>query len=72
MRYPRPRAEGRAVDNPSKLPDPNQIEEVREPIMPRHILVPQEYLGGVINALRGEAWRAEGSAIPRQPGAAHL
>ncbi|MCX8048961.1 MAG: translation elongation factor 4 [Methylohalobius sp.] len=37
-----------AVDNPAKLPPPNQIEEVREPIIEADILVPQEYLGGVI------------------------
>ena len=37
------------VDNPSKLPDPNQILEVREPICRANILVPQQYLGGVIN-----------------------
>ncbi|MFN3919099.1 MAG: translation elongation factor 4 [Methylohalobius sp.] len=37
-----------AVDNPAKLPPPNQIEETREPIIEANILVPQEYLGGVI------------------------
>lgn len=37
-----------AVDNPAKLPPPNQIAETREPIIEANILVPQEYLGGVI------------------------
>lgn len=37
-----------AVDNPAELPPPNQIEETREPIIEANILVPQEYLGGVI------------------------
>ncbi|GAB6067478.1 translation elongation factor 4 [Methylothermus subterraneus] len=37
-----------AVDNPAKLPPPNQIEEIREPIIEANILVPQEYLGAVI------------------------
>lgn len=36
------------VDNPSKLPPVNDIEEIREPIVEAHILVPQEYLGNVI------------------------
>ncbi len=37
------------VDNPADLPDPGQIEEIREPIIEAHILVPQDYLGNVIN-----------------------
>ncbi|HHH40273.1 MAG TPA: elongation factor 4, partial [Sedimenticola sp.] len=37
------------VDNPTDLPDPNQMVEVREPIIEAHILVPQAYLGNVIN-----------------------
>ncbi|MDF2177998.1 translation elongation factor 4 [Aliiglaciecola sp. CAU 1673] len=36
------------VDNPSKLPPINNIEEIREPIVEANILVPQEYLGNVI------------------------
>ena len=36
------------VDNPSKLPDPGEIDEMREPIAVANILVPQEYLGNVI------------------------
>ncbi|MES9900099.1 MAG: translation elongation factor 4 [Sedimenticola sp.] len=36
------------VDNPADLPEPNHIEEVREPIIEAHILVPQDYLGNVI------------------------
>ena len=36
------------VDNPSKLPDPSDIEEMREPIVEANILVPQEHLGSVI------------------------
>ena len=37
------------VDNPSQLPDPSTIEEMREPIARVNILVPAEYLGSVIN-----------------------
>lgn len=36
------------VDNPSKLPPTNNIQEIREPIVEANILVPQEYLGNVI------------------------
>jgi len=36
------------IDNPSKLPEPNYIEEMREPIIDANILVPSEYLGNVI------------------------
>ena len=37
------------VDNPSKLPDPGTIDEMREPIAECNILVPQDYLGNVIS-----------------------
>jgi len=36
------------IDNPAALPEPNYIEEIREPIIVANILVPQEYLGNVI------------------------
>lgn len=36
------------IDNPSDLPAPNFIEEMREPIALANILVPQEHLGNVI------------------------
>jgi len=36
------------VDNPSRLPDPGTIEEMREPIVEASILVPQDHLGSVI------------------------
>jgi len=36
------------VDNPSKLPPVNDIQEIHEPIVEAHILVPQEYLGNVM------------------------
>jgi GTP-binding protein LepA len=37
------------VDNPSRLPDPGRVAEMREPIVEANILVPQEYLGNVIS-----------------------
>ncbi len=36
------------VDNPSKLPEPGKIAEIREPIITANILVPQEFVGNVI------------------------
>ncbi len=36
------------VDNPSKLPSPSIIAEIREPIVQANILVPQTYVGNVI------------------------
>jgi GTP-binding protein LepA len=37
------------VDNPSRLPDPARVAEMREPIVRANILVPQDYVGAVIN-----------------------
>jgi GTP-binding protein LepA len=36
------------VENPADLPEPNKIREVREPIILASILVPQEFLGAII------------------------
>ncbi len=36
------------IDNPSKLPDLSQVEEIREPIIRATIIMPQEYVGPVI------------------------
>jgi GTP-binding protein LepA len=36
------------IENPSRLPDPGSIEEVREPIITASILVPHDYVGPVI------------------------
>jgi len=36
------------IENPSRLPDPSKIEEIREPIITASILVPQAYVGSVI------------------------
>jgi GTP-binding protein LepA len=37
-----------SVANPSKLPDPTYIDEMREPIVEANILVPSDHLGAVI------------------------
>jgi len=36
------------VDNPAKLPPLNETEEIREPIIIANILVPPDYVGGVL------------------------
>ena len=36
------------IENPSKLPDPSKIEEIREPIITATILMPQDYVGPVL------------------------
>jgi GTP-binding protein LepA len=44
------------VDNPSKMPEPSRIEEVREPIVHVNLYMPQEYVGSVMtlcNSKRG-------------------
>jgi GTP-binding protein LepA len=40
--------ETRLIDNPSSLPPPNEIAEVREPYITASILVPHEYVGPVM------------------------
>jgi GTP-binding protein LepA len=43
------RGETLRIDNPASLPPSNEIEEIREPVIMANILVPQDYLGNVIN-----------------------
>ena len=42
------------VENPSKMPDPAKIQEIREPIVRVTIFVPQEYVGAVITLCTGK------------------
>jgi GTP-binding protein LepA len=37
------------IDNPASLPPVSEIGEIREPVIMANILVPQDYLGNVIN-----------------------
>ena len=41
-------------DNPSQLPAPNDINEIREPIVNTTILTPNEYVGNVITLCTGK------------------
>ena len=36
------------LENPARLPEANKLREIREPIIEASILVPQDYVGGVI------------------------
>jgi GTP-binding protein LepA len=36
------------VDNPARLPDISLIDEIREPVIVAHLLMPQEYVGSVM------------------------
>jgi GTP-binding protein LepA len=36
------------VDNPSQLPEPSRIVDIREPVISASILVPQQFIGAVI------------------------
>jgi len=36
------------MENPSKLPDPSKVSEIREPIITASILVPHDYVGPVL------------------------
>jgi GTP-binding protein LepA len=36
------------IENPSRLPDPSSIEEIREPIIRATIIMPHEYVGAVM------------------------
>ena len=53
-----------------KLPPPDQIAELREPIITANILVPPDYVGARAGAVQREARRAEEDAVPRHAGVA--
>ncbi|MGQ0442497.1 MAG: translation elongation factor 4 [Methylophilaceae bacterium] len=36
------------IENPSRLPEPSRVEEIREPIINVNLLMPQEYVGPVM------------------------
>jgi GTP-binding protein LepA len=42
------------VDNPSKMPEPSKINEVREPIVDVNLYMPQEYVGAVMTLCNGK------------------
>src|SRR5690606_14799042 len=42
------------IDNPSKLPDPGHIETIEEPFIEARIIVPPDYIGGVMGLCQGK------------------
>ncbi|MCC6483213.1 MAG: elongation factor 4 [Armatimonadetes bacterium] len=56
------------VDNPSKLPAVTQIEHIEEPVVDATVIVPSDYLGGVLDLCqdrRGEFQHMEYSGTTR-------
>lgn len=47
------------VDNPSQLPDPSVIEEIREPMVKAFILCPNENTGDMVQLIRDRRGEAE-------------
>jgi len=45
------RGETLLVDNPAHLPDPSVIDEIREPIVKAYVLVPNEYIGDLLQLI---------------------
>ena len=44
------------VDNPSNMPDPQKIERVEEPYVKATIMVPNDYVGAVMELCQEETW----------------
>ena len=42
------------IENPSRLPEPSRVEEIREPIITVNLLMPQEYVGPVMTLCNGK------------------
>jgi GTP-binding protein LepA len=61
-----------SVENPSKLPDPSRIEEIREPIITTTVFRAPGLPGRGHHAVRAEARRPGEHAVPRPPGHADL
>lgn len=49
------------VHAPSQLPDPSQIEEIREPITLSHLFTPEQFSGAVLQLLRERRGKLLGS-----------
>jgi len=42
------------IENPSRLPEPSRIEEIREPMITTNLLMPQDYVGPVMTLCNGK------------------
>jgi GTP-binding protein LepA len=45
------------VDNPSRWPDPSNIEQIEEPVIPAKILTNEEYVGGILKLVEEKRGR---------------
>ena len=45
------------VDNPSRWPDPSEIEQIEEPVIEAKILTNEEYLGGILKLVEEKRGR---------------
>ena len=45
------------VDNPADFPEPVTIQDVEEPFVKAQIMVPNEYVGAVMELSQRKAWR---------------
>ena len=55
------------LHNPADMPDVVKIDRMEEPWIKATILVPDEYLGAVLETLRGPPRAAERADLCRQP-----
>ena len=47
------------VDNPSRWPDPSEIEQVEEPVIKANILTNEEYVGGILKLVEEKRGRQQ-------------
>src|ERR1700760_4842568 len=47
------------VDNPSRCPDPSEIEQIEEPVIEAKILTNEEYLGGILKLVEDKRGRQQ-------------
>ena len=55
------------VHNPSDMPDPARIAEIREPYISASILAPKEYVGAIMELCQERRGEHAGHALPRAP-----
>ena len=60
------------LHNPADMPEPDRIDRIEEPWIEATILVPDEHLGGVLEAVPGPARTAEKPHLRRHAGDAGL
>ena len=61
------------VDNPSKLPDQTLIEQIKEPMVNISIHVPNDFVGSMIQTVRGKKRAAAGNSLHyRRPRSSHV